>query len=165
MREPEHVHLSLGSNIGDRARYLRSALDALSAVDGVTLVRTSSLYETAPVGKIEQPVFLNLAAEIETVLQPLELLNAIKEIEHRLGRRPSERWGPREIDIDIILWGCRAMDTEPLTVPHREFRTRAFVLKPLAEIAPQAVDPITGKTVAELVARPEAQGDVVRLDV
>lgn len=164
MREPARVHLILGGNVGDRAGYLHRALQAISALDGVTLTRTSSLYETAPVGKIKQPVFLNLAAEIETVLEPLELLNAVKEIEQRLGRRPSERWGPREIDIDIILWGDRTMDIEPLTVPHREFRTRAFVLKPLAEIAPQAVDPITGMTVAELAARPEAQGNVVRLD-
>ncbi len=154
------VHVSLGSNLGDRESNLRRALKALEADAGVAIIAVSHYYETKPVGMAEQPDFLNLAAEIETELAPLELLNAVKEIEARLGRAPSEHWGPRVIDIDIILWGQQMVTTEPLTVPHKEFRKRAFVLAPLAEIAPNAVDPVTGKTVAELLGSPEAQGRV-----
>jgi 2-amino-4-hydroxy-6-hydroxymethyldihydropteridine diphosphokinase len=106
---------------------------------------------------------LNLAAEIETAFDPLELLNAAKAIERGLGRTPTVRWGPREIDIDLVLWGSRIVETESLVLPHKEFRTRAFVLVPLAEIAPDAVDPVTGLSVRELAGRPEAQGDVTKL--
>ena len=154
------VYLSLGSNHGDRRQQLRGALDALRAVAGVTVGAVSRCYETEPVGEVHQPAFLNLAAEIETELAPLELLNATQAIEQRLGRRPSYRWGPRAIDIDVILWGARVIATERLQVPHREFRKRAFVLTPLAEIAGEAVDPETGKTVAELAAGPDAEGGV-----
>ncbi len=154
------VHLSLGSNLGDRELNLHRALEALEADAGVVIISVSHYYETEPVGMAEQPDFLNLAVEIETELAPLELLNAVKEIEARLGRTPSEPWGPRVMDIDIILWGQQTVMTEPLTVPHKEFRKRAFVLAPLAEIAPNAVDPVTGKTVAELLGSPEAQGRV-----
>lgn len=159
----ERVHVSLGSNVGDRARNLREAISALEAVDGIRVTKVSSCYETDPVGKTDQPAFVNVAAEIETALAPLELLNAVKTVERRLGRRPSERWGPREIDIDLVLWGPRVMDIERLALPHKEFRNRAFVLVPLAEIAPDAVDPITGLTVGDLAVRPEAQGRVTRL--
>lgn len=157
------VHLSLGSNLGDREVNVQKALEALKAVAGVAVIAVSHYYETEPVGVAEQPDFLNVAAEIETELAPLELLNTVKEIEARLGRTPSEHWGPRVIDIDIILWGNQVITTEPLTAPHKEFRKRAFVLAPLAEIAPEAVDPVTGKTVTELLRSPEAQGRVVRL--
>jgi len=142
---------------------LRAALEALARLPGVALLNTSHCYETEPLGETDQPVFWNLAAEIETVLGPLELLNAVKTIEHGLGRRPSPRWGPRAIDIDIVLWASRVMETDALTLPHQEFRKRAFVLTPLAEIAPDAVDPVTGLTVAELAARPEAEGAVKQL--
>jgi 2-amino-4-hydroxy-6-hydroxymethyldihydropteridine diphosphokinase len=156
------VLLSLGSNLGDRAAHLRNALMALERVTGVHTLGVSDVYETEPVGKTDQPAFLNLAAEIETDLDPLELLNTAKGIEAALGREQSERWGPRPIDIDLILWGLRTLDTERLTLPHSEFRKRAFVLEPLKEIAPEAVDPITGMTVAQLARRIEAQGEVRR---
>jgi 2-amino-4-hydroxy-6-hydroxymethyldihydropteridine diphosphokinase len=165
MRGGERVHLSLGSNVGDssvRIGRLLNALLALRAVKGVRLVRVSDCYETEPVGDTDQPAFLNLAAEIETVLEPLELLNAVKDIERMVGRTPSERWGPREIDIDIVLWGPRVMDTRRLALPHKEFRKRAFVLRPLADIAPDAVDPVSGSTVAQLAAGPDLQGRVLQ---
>jgi 2-amino-4-hydroxy-6-hydroxymethyldihydropteridine diphosphokinase len=158
------VQLSLGSNLGVRRENLEAALAALGQLPETTLTRRSRIYETEPYGVIEQPGFLNMAVEIETGLQPLELLEAIKSIEHRLGRQHTERWGPRKIDIDIILWGDLVLETERLTVPHSDYRRRAFVLIPLAEIAPQAVDPITGMTVAQLAARPDLQGRVQRLD-
>mgnify|MGYP001482899714 CR=1 FL=1 len=157
------VLLSLGSNVGDREAYLCQALDALARTAGITVVSVSSGYETKPMGLTEQPDFLNLAAEIETEFAPLELLNAVKEIEEGLGRATSERWGPRVIDIDVILYGGLAMTTDRLTLPHPEFRNRNFVLGPLAEIAPEAVDPVTGKTVAELAEGPQAQGRIERI--
>lgn len=146
------VLLSLGSNLGDRDAYLSEAVNALAELPGVALVAASTRHDTAPVGVVDQPAFLNMAAEIETDLAPLELLNAVKAIESRLGRQPTYRWGPRVIDIDLILWGEMCFESETLTLPHPAFRDRAFVLKPLAEIAPEAVDPVTGKTVAELAS-------------
>jgi 2-amino-4-hydroxy-6-hydroxymethyldihydropteridine diphosphokinase len=146
------VHLSLGSNLGDRAEHLRRALEAVEALPDTRLVAQSSIHETAPWGVTDQPSFLNLAAEIGTVLGPLELLNAVKAIELRLGRTPGPHWGPRVIDIDIVLWQDTEMETDALTLPHPRFRDRAFVLLPLREIAPDAVDPVTGRTVAELAA-------------
>lgn len=156
------VLLSLGSNDGDRANCLKSALSALDRLDHVTLETVSHCYETRPWGRPEQPAFLNVAAEIGTDLSPLELLNAAKRIETELGRRPGARWGVRAIDIDIVLWGSTVLDTDELTIPHRDFRRRAFVLVPLAEIAEDAVDPVTGKTIAELAGLPESHGEVRR---
>lgn len=158
--EPARVQLSLGSNLGDRAAQLDAALAALDTLPETRLVGCSSVYETEPVGVVDQPAFLNACAEIETALPPLELLNAIKVVEKALGRVPAEKWGPRAIDIDIVLWGDCVMDDEPLRIPHPAFRNRAFVLTPLADIAPDAMDPETGLTVAELAQRPEAQGAV-----
>lgn len=156
------VHLSLGSNLGDREANLRAAVAALAAMDGIAVVRASHCYETEPVGVREQPPFLNIALEVETAFEPLELLERIQELEHQLGRTSTFRWGPRSIDIDIVLWGARQVSTERLTIPHAEFRNRAFVLAPLTEIAPDAVDPVTGMTVAELAAQPGAHGRVER---
>ncbi|MFA6240298.1 MAG: 2-amino-4-hydroxy-6-hydroxymethyldihydropteridine diphosphokinase [Candidatus Hydrogenedentales bacterium] len=158
------VYLSIGSNLGDRQANLFGAVACLRKIPGTRVVNVSSVYETAPVGDIDQPPFLNLATGIETVLAPLELLDAIQDIERQMGRVPSRKWGPRLIDIDIVLWDDRIIDSARLMVPHSEFRRRAFVMRPLAEIAPEAVDPATGSTVAVLAGLPEAQGDVQRLD-
>jgi len=148
--------------MGDREANLSAALDALDATEQVAVVIVSHCYETEPVGVTDQPMFLNLAAEIETDLAPLELLNAVKNIEGRLGRKPSSKWAPRVIDIDIILWGDTMMDSERMALPHKEFRNRAFVLAPLAEIAPDARDPVSGLSVRELVNRPEVTGHVTK---
>jgi 2-amino-4-hydroxy-6-hydroxymethyldihydropteridine diphosphokinase len=160
-RTAMRVHLSLGSNVGDRLEHLRAALAALAGRDRTHVGAFSRAYETEPVGEVQQSRFLNMAVEIETVLEPLELLDCIKGIETGLGRQPGVRWGPRTIDIDIVLWGAERIDTDRLTVPHKEFRKRAFVLEPLAEIAPEAVDPCTGKTIAELAAQEDLLGQVV----
>lgn len=148
------VLLALGSNLGSREANLRAALTHLNA-RGLRVVRQSPIIESDPVGVIDQPAFLNMAAEIETDLAPLELLNAIQSIEQAVGRTPSYRWGPRILDIDIILWGDQIIRETRLQVPHPRFRERAFVLKPLAEIAPEAVDPETGQTVAALAGQLE----------
>ncbi|MDQ1256306.1 MAG: 2-amino-4-hydroxy-6-hydroxymethyldihydropteridine diphosphokinase [Candidatus Hydrogenedentes bacterium] len=155
------VHLSLGSNMGDRLVYLRAALAALAGLDRTRVGAYSRVYETEPVGEVQQPRFLNMAVEIETALEPLELLDCIQGIETELGRMRELPWGPRTIDIDIVLWGAERIASDRLTVPHKEFRKRAFVLEPLAEIAPEAVDPETGMTVEELAAQDDLLGRAV----
>lgn len=147
------VHLSLGANLGDRFVMLRQAVAALCGLPGVRVTRTSKVYETAPWGLIGQPDFFNIVVEIETALTPLELLHAVKAVETRLGREPARRWGPRCIDIDLILWGSLVMRSEELSLPHERFRERLFVLQPLAELAPDVVDPETGATISELFRR------------
>ncbi len=159
------ILLSLGSNQGDRAGNLRAAVRALNERDGVRVAAVSRGYATAPMGVVDQPDFLNAAVVVETELTPLELLDAVKEIETRLGRGATYRWGPRVIDIDIVLAEDTVITSDMLTLPHPEFRSRAFVLKPLAEIAPDDIDPLTGKTVAELARAPEAVGRVVKTDI
>ena len=150
------VFLSLGSNLGDRAAQLHAAVEGLDEVEGTRVAAVSRTLETEAWGDEDQPEFLNLAVEIETALEPLELLNALKDLEKKLGRRRGTRWGPRKIDLDIILWGSKILQNPELTLPHKEFRGRAFVLEPLAEIAAEAVDPVTGSTVRELAVQLEA---------
>ena len=161
-RQLSRVLLGLGSNLGDREAYLRDAIGATGRLEGTRIVAMSHCYETEPLGLSDQPAYMNLAAEIETVLGPLELLNALKQIERALGRENGARWGPRIIDIDIILCESVVLDTPELSIPHPEFRNRAFVLTPLAEIAGEATDPVSGATVVELASRPEAVGQVRR---
>lgn len=158
------VLLSLGSNLGNRSGNLRAAMRALAAANGVELAAASSLYETVPWGEVDQPAFMNMAAIVETDLEPLELLAVIKAAESAGGREPGRRWGPRMIDIDIVLWGEMKIDLPELIVPHTDFRRRAFVLMPSAEIAGDWRDPETGSTVLELAAALAPSDDVRKLD-
>ncbi len=157
------IYLSLGSNIGDRALYLREALTALDATPLLDVIRVSSVYETEPVGFKDQPDFLNIIAEVECKISAVALRDRIKEIERAVGRSHGERWGPREVDIDIVYFGSLVLEEGTLVVPHRERANRRFVLEPLAELAQGFADPVLGKTVKELLAACPDQARVVRV--
>jgi 2-amino-4-hydroxy-6-hydroxymethyldihydropteridine diphosphokinase len=155
--ETRYVYLSLGSNLGDRKAHLQAALRELE--DVISIQKTSSLYATDPVGVIDQPEFVNLAIEAATVLEPFELLAAVKRVERSVGRKPTFRWGPRVVDIDILLYDGLVLETPELTIPHHEMTRRAFVLLPLAEVAPHLNHPLRHRTIAELAsAVPGADG-------
>jgi len=148
---PRPAYLGLGANIGRRARALADALALLDATDGLAPAAASSVYETEPVGVTEQPRFLNLVARLDCRLSPEELLAAVQQVERRLKRVRTRRWGPRTIDVDILLIGDERIETPALTVPHPEMTRRQFVLVPLAEIAPEVALP-GGRTAGELSA-------------
>jgi 2-amino-4-hydroxy-6-hydroxymethyldihydropteridine diphosphokinase len=159
----EHrVYLGLGSNLGDRLAILQAALARLAAQ--VTVEAVSSFYDTEPVGYAAQPRFLNAVCRGTTALEPEALLAFVKGIEAALGRQPSARFGPRLIDIDILLYDDLVLDTPTLTLPHPRLAERAFVLRPLAELAPELVHPVLGKSVAALAAAVGGKEGVVRLE-
>lgn len=135
-RNSERVFLSLGGNLGDPAQAMASALRLIDADSECTVAAVSSLYRTPPWGKLDQPDFLNCAAEILTLREPHAFLDLCLKIERRLKRERRERWGPRLIDIDILLFGTRRISEPGLDVPHPRMAERAFVLVPLAEVAP-----------------------------
>ena len=145
------VFVALGSNIGDRLGFLQKAMDALGRSPGFEVRSVSSVYETEPVGKKDQPQFLNAAVELNTPKSPEDVLADLKQIERTVGRTPSERWGPREIDLDLIYVQNLVIDGPELKLPHPEVADRRFVLTPLAEIAPEFVDPLRNRSVLELL--------------
>lgn len=144
------IFLGLGSNLGDREGNIASALDILAAHPQIRLHLVSALYQTAPVGYTDQPDFLNAVAGIETSLSPQELLDVCLETERRLGRVRTQRWGPRTIDIDLLVFDDLVCQSERLNLPHPRMKERCFVLMPLAEIAPDVQLP-GGQTPRQLL--------------
>ena len=149
--QSREVYLGLGANVGHRALTLARAVDLLAHAEGVEALDASSVYETAPVGITDQPPFLNMVVRIRSALSPEALLELAQETEQRLGRVRTVRWGPRTLDIDILLIGDLRGETDALTGPHPELQKRQFVLVPLAELAPDLPLP-GGRTAGELSA-------------
>ena len=146
------AYIALGTNLEPRAAHLDKALELFHSLSGVEVKRVSSIYESKPVGYLDQPDFLNLVFEAETELLPLDLLDSCQTIEQELGRVRTIRFGPRTLDVDIVLYGVESIDEERLTVPHPRMQERSFVLLPLQELNPEYVVPEWNKTVNELVA-------------
>jgi 2-amino-4-hydroxy-6-hydroxymethyldihydropteridine diphosphokinase len=145
------VYLGLGANLGDRLANLRLALQRLQTL--ARLEEVSSLYETQPQGVTDQPLFFNAVCRVSTGLEPQALLRFLKNLEREIGRRPGgQKWGPRPIDLDILLYDDRVVDASELKVPHPRLAERAFVLVPLCELAPELRHPLLGKNIKDLLA-------------
>jgi 2-amino-4-hydroxy-6-hydroxymethyldihydropteridine diphosphokinase len=157
--------LGLGANVGDREGNLREAVRRLSAAAGVNFARQSRVYETEPMGITDQPRFLNMVVEVEIgdAMSPRELLDLVKQIERDVGRTRRERWGPREIDIDVLLVGEERVKEGDFEVPHPRMWERAFVMAPLAELAPDVKGP-TGETVSQIARRLGREQGLVALE-
>ena len=155
------VFISLGSNMGNRLGYIKNAIDALKHKSQVTTV--SPIYETSPYGNVEQGNFLNCAVYIKTVLPPFALLEYIHKVEKALGRERRIKWGPRTIDIDIVFYDEIILNTLELTIPHPDMQNRLFVLKPLADIAPQQYHPVLKKSVKDLLESLHFDKDICKL--
>ena len=147
------VYLGLGSNVGDRERHFRLALEWISETEGIELQVVSRFIQTKAVGRVRQPDFLNAVAKIRTILMPEELLVVLQALECRAGRRSKGAYDPRPLDLDILFFGDQIVCTELLTIPHPLLHERAFVLEPLSEIAPDLVHPMFGDSIADFVSR------------
>jgi len=157
MNAPARACIGLGGNVGDAAATVRGAFDALAILPETRLLAVSSLYRTPAWGIENQPDFVNAAALLETTLDPHVLLDGLLAIERAFGRERRERWGPRTLDLDLLLYGDQVIDVPGLHVPHPHLHERAFVLRPLADIASDAMVPGRG-TVACLLAGVDASG-------
>lgn len=153
----ERAYIGLGGNLDHPDRRIRRAFDALKRLPSTTLVRTSSLYRTAPVGFLDQPDFINAVAAVDTALSPLALLDALLNLELEAGRARSFKNAPRTLDLDVLLYGSTVLEEERLILPHPRMATRAFVLIPLLEIAPTLVIPTLGP-LAQLAAQCDPSG-------
>ncbi|MCI2426475.1 2-amino-4-hydroxy-6-hydroxymethyldihydropteridine diphosphokinase [Candidatus Acetothermia bacterium] len=160
--ETERVFLSLGANIGDRAANIHRA-EVNLAENKIKIVARSAMYETEPVEQEDQPWFLNMVIRVKTDLSPLALLSRCKEIEFRLGRKPGPRFGPRQIDIDILLFDNAIINTDDLIIPHPRLTERRFMLLPLLEIEPQLIDPRDNVAFSDKLRRLNKQKKVQKL--
>ncbi len=148
------VFVGLGANLGDPPAALRGAIAALGSLPQTTVLKTSSLYRSAAIGPAGQPDYCNAVVQLDTALAPEPLLEALQDIENAAGRLRAERWGPRVLDLDLLLYGAVVHSSERLTLPHPELAFRDFVLVPLIEIAPEAQVPLLGRAQALLAALP-----------
>jgi 2-amino-4-hydroxy-6-hydroxymethyldihydropteridine diphosphokinase len=155
-RAPVIAYLGLGANLGDPAWQLREALKRLNEAEEVEVSRVSTFYRNPPLGPENQPWYVNAVARVRTRLGPEELLHLLQQIETAMGRVRGERWGPRCIDLDLLLYNGEVIFSPKLVVPHPEMQHRVFVLAPLAEIAPRAWHPVLNKSAAELLAELDA---------
>jgi len=147
------AYIGLGSNLGDRENNLSEALNRMRSVAGLSLLRVSSFHESEPIGPPDQPDFLNAVAEVATSLPPRSLLGATQRIELEMGRIRSRHWGPRLIDLDILLYGDRLVSEHDLVIPHPMMHVRRFVLAPLCELVPNEEHPTLGLTFSQLLRR------------
>ncbi len=145
------AYISIGSNLGDRLEYTREAIRKLKQSKGIEIRKASSVYETQPTEYKDQPWFLNMVLEFETPLEPLNLLELLLGIENQMGRERNRKWGPRNIDLDLLLHDELVINSDKLTLPHPRMHQRRFVLVPLAEIAPKVVHPSLKKSVERLL--------------
>ena len=149
--------IALGSNLGDSLNILESALQHLAQTPGIILLKVSSWYQTSPLGPA-QPDYLNGCALLEVTLAPQAVLATLLSIEDQFGRVRQERWGARTLDLDLLLYGDRVLETADLILPHPRMAERAFVLVPLAEIAPDLIDPRSGLTISQLLDQVDKTG-------
>ena len=145
------VYIGLGSNEGDRFKNLQRALQLLSKDPRIEVEKVSSIYETEPLGYTNQNKFLNAVCEVSTSISPCLLLDLLKNIEKKMGRKKTFKWGPRNIDLDILLFDALVIDVNGLHIPHKELDKRKFVLLPLCEIAPDVVHPVLKKSIKKLL--------------
>lgn len=157
------AYIGFGSNVGRRLSYINQALQRLSETEGVSLTQVSSLYETEPVGDKTQAPFLNGVVAIETSLSPNQLLERLQQIEGQGGRQQRRRWGPREIDLDLLIYDQCCLNTPELVLPHSELHKRRFVLTPFAEIAPDAIHPILQQNIRTLLCNLTDDNNVERV--
>jgi 2-amino-4-hydroxy-6-hydroxymethyldihydropteridine diphosphokinase len=156
------VYLSIGANLGSRYETCKKAIAMLDKVAGLSVIQVSSVWETEPVGLTDQPQFINLAVEIDSSLAPRDLHLACQTIESKLGRKRVQRWGPRLIDLDILLQEDLVLDEDGLVIPHKRMHERRFVLAPLAELAPDLIHPKIKKTIAQLLSELGPDGPRVK---
>ncbi|MGB7874837.1 MAG: 2-amino-4-hydroxy-6-hydroxymethyldihydropteridine diphosphokinase [Anaerolineales bacterium] len=150
------VYIALGTNLGDRKANLRAAVESMPP--DVKVVAESHVYETPPWGYEDQPAFLNMVVKAETDLEPGSLLKYLKQLEAELGREQNFRWGPRLIDLDVLFYDDLIIKSPPLVIPHPRLHERAFVLAPLADVAPDMVHPVLQRAVSDLLAETGMQG-------
>jgi len=158
------IFLGMGSNQGDKIENIRKAFDILRSLENFKIVSWSSLYETEPVGVIDQPVFVNCVIRAESSMDPHSLLSWLKTIESRLGREPNTHNRPRPIDLDILLYDNIDMESLELTIPHTRLNSRRFALEPLLEIEPSAIDPVSTRPLREFLADVESQKLIKLID-
>jgi len=151
------AYIGIGGNLGDPRHQCRKAISSIGVLPETKLLRTSSFYRTEPLGFREQPDFINAVAEVRTLQSPRDLLRGLKKIEAEMGREQTHRWGPRIIDLDIILYGQEVVAEDDLVIPHPECHRRRFVLVPCCELAPYAIHPRFGISLRGLLQRLETE--------